>query len=61
MTTETLQAHIRAYHDGTIRLKDQNDMVTELVLRAERELGAVAELKKRFDDMRDTFIEMIGE
>lgn len=59
MTNDTLQAHIAAYRAGTISLKDHSDMVDELVARQEGVIESRAELRKRFDEMRDRFIEMM--
>lgn len=59
MTNETLAAHMKAYRAGTIQLKDHQDMVAELVSRNEGVLESRAEVRKRFDEMRDRFIEML--
>lgn len=50
---------MKAYRAGTIQLKDHQDMVAELVSRNEGVLESRAEVRKRFDEMRDRFIEML--
>jgi hypothetical protein len=59
VTTDTLYAHLRAYRAGTISLKDHADMVEELVTRRERLHEALDEVEKRFDKMRDEFVQSI--
>lgn len=59
MTSDTLQAHIRAYRAGTISLTDHSALVEELVFRGEREVEARADAKKRLDEMVASFLEMM--
>lgn len=59
MTNDTLQAHIRAYRAGTISISDQYRLVEELVTRSEAVFETRAEARKRFDEMRDRFLEML--
>jgi hypothetical protein len=61
LSSDTLQAHIKAYRAGTISIKDHQDMVEALVSRADSFYEAVDDLKKRFDSMRDNFVEMLED
>lgn len=59
MTNDTLQRHIKAYRAGTISIKDHQDLVEELVTRSEGVFETRADAQKRFDEMRDRFLEML--
>lgn len=59
MTNDTLQAHMKSYRAGNISVRDHADMVAELVTRSEGVMETRDEARKRFNEMRDHFLEML--
>lgn len=61
VTTDTFNALKQRYHNGSISKIDEIRLVEELLLRSERWSACVADLRKRFDNARDTFILMLED